>query len=75
MNSAQSHILECARESGVDLLEEAAVSHEQTDADGLETWYQEAAMFMPWRAWKRGHAKQGRGWSREEAAADWRAQP
>jgi len=75
MNSAQSHILECARESGFDLLAEAATSCEQTDADGLETWYQEAAIFAPWRAWKPGYAKQGRGFSREEAIADWKPQP
>ena len=68
---ATAHIRDIADESGIDLDAETAVSCEAT-VGGIETWYQESAIWRPWRAFKAGVGTYS-GWTREEAIACVRA--
>ena len=69
--SLRKHIEEIAFESGIDLEEESAVSHEErhtlADLPPIETWYQESGVWEPWKAFLAGVGTRS-GWSAEEAA-------
>lgn len=70
--STYDHIREIAEESGVDLDEENATSCERSIIvpgypHPIETWYQESAIWQPWRAFIKGYGTYS-GWSAQEAA-------
>ena len=69
--SLAAHLAEIAEESGVDLLEETAVSHEHVSRrkglPPIDVWYQEAATWKPWRAFLAGVGTCC-GWDAKEAA-------
>lgn len=69
-----AHLAEIAEESGIDLDEESAISHERDiEIPGcphrIETFYQESATWKPWQAFIMGIGTRS-GWSAEEAAAE-----
>ncbi len=67
-----THLEEIAAESGIDLDEEFAISHERDIhlpgcPHRIESWYQESATWKPWQAFIQGIGTRS-GWSAEEAA-------